>query len=421
MPHTLAVMLKRYRYRAYPTPDQEESLARLFGCVRVVFNDAIAARRQAHEAGASYPTLSELSRALTAAKTTPERAWLAEVSSVPLQQSLDNADRAYRSFFDSGKGKRKGHKVGAPRFRSRRDRRQSARFTRAASFRVTETPGGAGFVRLAKIGNVKFALSRTLPAAPSSVTVIREADGRYYVSFVVDAPARPAPAPLHSVAGIDLGLNHLAVIAYDDGSAIKVGNPRHLRKKLRKLARAQKEHARRVKGSANREKSRAKVAAIHRKVRETRADHHHKLARKIVDENQVIGLETLGISGLGRSSLAKSIHDAGWGLLVRLIEEKALEAGRTVIRAARDFPSTRLCSACGTIGEKKALHVRSWTCGCGTTHDRDTNAAVNLLHVAAGQAETKNDCGGALRRRPQTGARSRETVTIRKVSGVAAN
>jgi putative transposase len=401
-------MIKRYRYRLYPTRDQVEFLARSFGCARVVFNDALAVREEMFRAGEKAPSAAALMQAMSAAKKTPERAWLAEVSDVPLQQSIRDLDRAYTDFFRRLKAKT--GRAGKPRFKSSRDSTQSLRFTRA-HFRVEKINRTTGMLKLPKMDPVRMKLSRPLPSELSSVTVIREADGRYYASFVVDAPVRPAPAPVHPVAGIDLGLNHLAVIAYEDGSAFKVGNPRHLRKKLRKLARAQKEHARRQKGSTNRERSRAKVAAIHRKVRQTRADHHHKLARKIVDENQVIGLETLGISGLGRTRLAKSVYDASWGLLVRLIEEKALEAGRTVIRAARDFPSTRLCSVCGTIGEKKALHVRFWTCECGATHDRDINAAVNLLHVAAGQAETKNDCGGALSRRPRTGARSRETVT----------
>lgn len=385
--------MKRYRYRAYPTPDQEQSLARLYGCVRVVFNDVIAARNKARTEGAPYPKTAELSLALTRSKSTPEREWLTEVSSIPLQQALADADRAYRNFFDSITGRRKGRKAGAPRFKSRKDRRQAARFTRASRFQVRQTTHGVGFVRLAKIGDLRFALSRELPAEPSSVTVIREADGRYYVSFVMDAPNRPAPAPVRHAAGIDLGLNHLAVISYDDGTAEKIPNPRHLRKQLRKLATAQKELARRKKGSANREKTRARVAALHRKVRDTRSDHHHKLARRIVDENQVIGAETLGITALARTRLAKSVHDAGWGLLIRLIQEKAIEADRTLVLAPRSFPSTRLCSACGTIGEAKPLSVRSWACPCGAVHDRDINAAINLRNVAAGHAETVNACG----------------------------
>lgn len=384
----------------YPSPDQEQKLARLFGCVRTVFNDAVSARETAREQGLPYPTRAELSKSLTLAKQTPERVWLGEVSAVPLQQALSDAERAYTNFFRSISGTRKGSKVRAPRFKSRRDPLQTARFTRNSGFSVADgwknTGRRGGRLYLPKVGDLQISWSRKLPSDPSSVTVIRERDGRYFVSFVVDA--RPTPAPYATqAAGIDLGLNHLVTIAYSDGTSEKVDNPRYMRKELRKLARAQKEHARRAKGSANREKSRAKIASIHRRIRESRQDHHHKLARRIVDENQVISLETLGISGLGRTRLAKSIHDAGWGILIRLIEEKAHESGRTVVRSARDFPSTRLCSVCGTIGEKKPLHVRSWKCECGATHDRDVNAAVNLLNVAAGHAETKNACRGNVR------------------------
>lgn len=384
----------------YPSPDQEQKLARLFGCVRIVFNDAVSARESARREGLPYPTRAELSKDLTLAKRTPRRAWLGEVSAVPLQQALADAESAYMNFFRSIRGTRKGSKVSAPRFKSRRDPVQSARFTRNSGFNVADgwknTGQSGGRLYLPKVGDLQVSWSRKLPSDPSSVTVVREPDGRYFASFVVDAPIRRTQS-ITQMAGIDLGLNHLATIAYSDGTSEKVDNPRYMRKELRKLARAQKEHARRIKGSANREKSRVKVASIHRRIRESRLDHHHKLARRIVDENQVISLETLGISGLGRTRMAKSIHDAGWGLLVRLIEEKALESGRTVVRAARDFPSTRLCSACGTIGEKKPLNVRAWTCGCGAAHDRDINAAVNLLNVAAGHGETKNACRGDVR------------------------
>lgn len=403
--------MKRFRYRLYPDPSQEEFLARSFGCARVVFNDALALRQAAFADGEPVPSCGDLMKRMAVSKKTAERAWLAEVSDVALQQSLRDLDQAYRNFFSSVKGKRAGRKVSAPRFKSRKDNTATIRFTRAY-FRVRRIGRATALLSLPKMAPVKMMLSRPLPASPSSVTVIREADGRYYASFVVDAPVRVTPAAVHPVVGIDLGLNALAVLARTDGTKVKVRNPRHLRKQLRKLARAQKELARREKGSANRTKSRLKVAAIHRKVRETRSDHHHKLARKIVDENQVIGLETLGITGLGRTRLAKSIHDAGWGLLVRLIEEKAAEAGRTVVRAAREFPSTRLCSSCGTIGEKKPLHVRSWTCLCGVTHDRDINAAINIRNVAAGHAETLNACGGKVRPRP-VAAHPRETRTTR--------
>lgn len=402
-------MLKRYRYRAYPTGEQAHGAARAFGCARVVFNDFLAERRRLRDENRHREVpFSETTKSVTAlAKRTPERAWLSEVSSVVLQQSVRDAESAYRNWFDSLSGKRKGRKVGHPRFRSKRDHRQVARFTRNCGFRVRETTHGVGFVRLPKIGDVRFALSRSLPSGPSSVTLIRSASGVWHVSFVVEVPDE-APLPeTGRVAGIDLGLTDLAAIAYSDGTREKVASPRHLRAKERKLARAQRELARRQKGSANRAKSRVKVARIHEKVAATRLDHHHKLASRIVHENQVVGLETLSITGLARTRLARSIHDAGWGTLVRLIEEKARERGRTVVREDRFAPTTRTCSVCGVIGGKKPLSVREWQCEhCGSVLDRDYNAATNIM-VAAGRAETENACGGDVKRQPDRASRLR--------------
>ncbi|MCK0091712.1 transposase [Rhodococcus sp. F64268] len=391
-------MLKRYRCRAYPTGEQHRALSRLFGCCRVVFNDALAARESARRAGRPIPSKGELSAALTAAKATPERAWLAEVSSVPLQQSLADLHRAYANFFDSHTGKRKGRKVGAPRFK-RRTHRQSARFTRNAGFGVLEPGAGAGFVRLPKIGRVRYESSRPLPADPSSVTVIREADGRHYVSFVVDEPA-PAvvPASPARAAGVDVGLTDLATIVYDDGTREKIDNPRWLRSKERGLARAQRAYSRTMKGSKNRDKARRKVAAAHRKVRETRLDHHHKLALRLVRENQAVALEGLSVAGLARTRLAKSVHDAGWSTLRRLIEEKAARYGAVVHTISQWEPTSQVCAGCGVRDGKKPLDVRVWVCSsCGLVLDRDYNAAVNVM-LAAGLVERVNACGGSVRR-----------------------
>ena len=392
-------VLKRYRYRAYPDGSQIKALARVYGCVRVVFNDALATRENARRTGEPVPTRAQLSAALTVAKTTAERAWLGQVSAVPLQQALADADRAYRNFFDAVKGKRKGRRVGAPRFKSRKDRRQSARFTRNAGFTVTETTHGIGHVRLPKIGRVPFASSRPLPSDPSSVTVIREADGRYYLSFVVEVPVSAPPPETDRVVGVDVGLTNLAVTASSDGTREKVPNPRWLARKERALARAQRSLSRKQKGSQNREKARRKVAVLHRKVRDTRADHHHKLALRLVRENQTVALESLCITGLARTRLAKSVHDAGWGTLVRLIQEKATAHGRTVVRIGQWEPTSQVCSVCGTKDGPKLLDVRQWTCAaCGTVLDRDYNAAVNIM-VAAGLAETLNACGPDVRPR----------------------
>jgi len=384
-------VLVRYRYRAYPTPGQTQLLARAFGCARVVFNDALLARQDAYAAGEKISDTQVQRRVVTLAKTTPQRQWLGEVASVALVQACQDARRAYRNWFDSLSGKRKGRKVGHPRFRSRKDNRQSIRLTRNG-FSVT-----TGGVRVAKVGDVRVVWSRVLPSVPSSVTVIREADGRYYASFVVEVADTPLPQSTNDV-GIDLGLTNLAVLS--TGEVIE--NPRYLRRKARALARAQKSLARKTKGSIRRAKAVRRVAVQHRKVRDTRLDAHHKLAHRIACDNQAIYVEDLAVSGLARTRLAKSVADAGWSTLVRLLEEKALRCHRTVVKVSRWFPSSRLCSECGFNSGKKPLDVRSWTCTeCGVTHDRDLNAARNILvegrMVAAGLAETLNARGGGVR------------------------
>lgn len=390
--------MKRYRYRAYPDGDEKRALSKVFGCVRVVFNDVIAVRQASYLAGEPYPTAGELSkRLLTAAKRTPERAWLSEVSSVPLQQALRDADRAYRSFFDSMTGRRRGKRAGIPRFRTRRGK-QSARFTRNAGFRVEETTHGVGFLTLPKIGRIRFVLSRPVPSEPSSVTVIQEADGCYYVSFVVAAPDAERLEPVQRAAGVDVGLTHLAAITYSDGTRQKVPNPRWLRTKERDLARAQRSLSRKQRGSKNREKARRRVSVLHRNVRETRLDHHRKLALRLIRENQAIALEGLNVAGLARTRMGKSVNDAGWATLTRLIREKAADHGRDVRTISQCEPTSQLCSVCGAKDGPKPLHIRVWTCvECGTALDRDFNAAVNIM-VAAGLAETLNACGGDVRR-----------------------
>ena len=378
-------MIVRYRYRAYPTAAQAEMLARTFGCAHVVFNDALRLRDAAHDAGEKISDTEVQRRVVTLAKRTPRREWLGEVASVALVQACQDARRAYRNWFDSMSGKRKGREAGHPRFRSRKDNRQSARLTRNGF----ALHGGRVFI--AKVGNVRVRWSRPLPSGPSSATVIREADGRYYVSFVVKPDAEPLPATGRET-GIDVGLDRLAVTS--DGEII--ANPRFLRAKKRHLARAQRALSRKQKGSANRAKARHRVAVLHRKVRETRIDHAHKTALRLVRDSQAVYAEDLAVAGLARTRLAKSVHDAGWSQLLRLLEEKAQYYGRTFHRIGRFVPSGQVCSACGVKDGPKPLSVRTWTCGaCGAVHDRDVNAAGNIL--AAGQADRLNACRGDVR------------------------
>lgn len=379
-------MQLRYNYRLYPDTAQREALARSFGCARVVFNDGLRARQQARAEGLPYLSDAELSKRVTAMKATPERAWLGDVSSVVLQQALADLNVAYRNFFASVSGKRKGRKVAPPRFRSRKDNRQAIRFTKNARFKVLDN----GRLRLPKIGDLPLRWSRQLPADPSSVTVIKDAAGRYFASFVVRATEDPLP-PSDSEVGIDLGLTHFAVLS--DG--MKVVAPKFLRRAARKLRRLQQDLSRKAKGSNRRKKAVVKVARAHTQVADTRRDWQHKLSTSIIRDNQAVYVEDLCVVGLGRTRLAKSVHDAGWASFTGMLEYKAIRYGRTFARVDRFFPSTRLCSDCGRINDKMALDVRSWHCSCGSTHDRDHNAAKNVL--AAGQADNSNDRGAQVR------------------------
>ncbi|MFI6280575.1 RNA-guided endonuclease InsQ/TnpB family protein [Streptomyces sp. NPDC050988] len=374
-------MQLRYAFRLYPEPGQRRALARAFGCARVVFNDAVRAREDARATKEPYPKAGTLSQQLiTQAKNTPARSWLAEVSSVVLQQALRDVEKAYRNFFASLKGERKGPGVGAPRFRSRKDARQAIRFTANARWKITEK----GWLLLPKIGEVRVKWSRVLPAVPSSVTVILDSAGRYFASFVIDTGpdngrARwDGPDP-DSAIGIDLGLTHFAVLS--DGT--RIDSPRFLRRAEKKLKRVQRELSRRQKGSKNRAKGRLKVARAHASVADARKEFHHQLSTRLIRENQAVAVEDLAVSGLARTRLAKSVHDAGWSQFVSMLAYKAERYGRTFIRVGRFEPTSQVCSACGHRGGPKPLDVREWTCpACGILHDRDVNAAKNVKRAA---------------------------------------
>jgi putative transposase len=383
----------RYNFRLYPTLGQRIALARTFGCARTVYNDALRARETARSEGLPFPKSGDLQKQLiTQAKKTPEREWLSNAPVGVLQQSLRDLDTAYRNFFDSLSGKRKGPKVGAPRFKSKRGSRQVARYTRSDCFKVTPN----GKLRLPKVGEVSVRWSRELPSDPSSVTVIKDASGRYFASFVVMTDGTEELPETTSEVGIDLGLTHFAVMS--DGR--KVRAPKLFRRAEKKLRKAQQNLSRKQKGSANRKKAVVKVARAHARTADARRDFHHKLSTTIIRENQAMYVEDLAVNGLARTRLAKSVHDAGWSAFVTMLEYKAARYGRTFARVGRFFPSSQLCSACDVKDGPKPLDVREWTCpDCLTVHDRDVNAALNIRTegrriVAAGRAETLNACGG---------------------------
>ncbi|MFD6492512.1 RNA-guided endonuclease InsQ/TnpB family protein [Streptomyces sp. NPDC060188] len=384
-------MQLRYSFRLYPDPGQRRALAKAFGCARVVFNDAARAREEARAAKQPFPKAAELSkRLITEAKQTVERSWLGEVSAVVLQQSLRDVETAYRNFFASLKGDRKGPKVGAPHFKSRKDKRQSIRFTANARWNITDK----GHLSLPKIGAVKVKWSRTLPTTPSSVTVIKDAAGRYFASFVIDtdpaADAARMPETDRTI-GIDLGLTHFAVLS--DGT--KIDSPRFLRRAEKKLKKTQRELSRKQKGSKNRAKARLKVARAHATVADARREFHHQLSTQLISENQGIAVEDLSVAGLARTRLAKSVHDAGWASFVGMLKYKAARYGRILVRIGRFEPTSQTCSTCGVKDGPKSLNVREWTCAaCGTVHDRDHNAAINVK-TAAGLAVSA--CGAPVR------------------------
>ncbi|MFE9937802.1 RNA-guided endonuclease InsQ/TnpB family protein [Streptomyces hirsutus] len=384
-------MQLRYSFRLYPDHAQRSALSRAFGCARVVFNDALRAREDARAAGGPIPKAGELStRLITQAKQTEARSWLREASAVVLQQSLRDAETAYKNFFTSLKGERKGPRLGAPRFKSRKDARQSIRFTANARWSVTDS----GRLSLPKIGTVKVKWSRTLPAPPTSVTVIKDAAGRYFASFVIDTdPAADAARMPDSdqTVGIDLGLTHFAIL--DDGT--KIDSPLFLRRAEKKLKKAQRELSRKRKGSKNREKARLKVARAHAQVADARREFHHQLSTKLIRENQAIGVEDLAVHGLARTQLAKSVHDAGWSQFVAMLVYKADRYERTLIKIGRFVPTSQTCSHCDHVDGPKPLHIREWTCpACGALLDRDINSARNVKK-AAGLAVSA--CGAPVR------------------------
>jgi putative transposase len=374
----------RYRYRIYPNIAQRRMLARTFGCVRVVFNDALRLRQEEYQANGTTISSGELQkRLITQAKHTVERCWLAEVSNIALQQSVQDAGLAFKNFFQSLKGQRKGKKVGFPRFK-RKSNTQAFRLTRGG-FAIRDN----GKLYVAKIGEVKVEWSRELPSEPSSVTVKQDAAGRYFVSFVCEVEPIQHPASNTGV-GIDLGITTFATLSTGE----KVANPRILQRQLKRLRRLQKSLSRKVKGSNRREVARRKVARLHARIKDTRSDFLHKLSTKLVRENQAIVLEDLNVSGMVKNRrLARAISDVGWRQFRAMLEAKAICYDREIQVISRWEPTSQRCSCCGELGGKKPLDVRRWTClHCGAEHDRDVNAAVNIKNVAAGHAETLNAC-----------------------------
>src|SRR5947208_1167619 len=374
-------MRTAHKCRAYPTPEQESVLNRTFGCVRVVWNRTLAWRHGRYHGQQARTDFAQANAYLTAMKASEGLDWLNEVSSVPLQQAIRHQQVAFSNFF-AGRAR-------YPRYKSRNGR-QSAEYTRSG-FRYRD-----GRLFLAKMSTpLAFAWSwpDIDPASidPTTVTVSRDPCGRWYISLAVDV-ADPVQLPATgAVVGVDLGIKDFAVTS--DGE--KIPNPRRLARRERNLARYQRRLARCQKGSANRAKARAKVARAHRKARASRQDFLHRASVRLVRDHDVIVIEDLNVAGMVRNrSLAKAISDCGWGEFRRMIGYKAARAGRHLIVIDRWYPSSKTCSSCGHLLAELSLSTRTWQCpSCGIRHDRDINAAKNIL--AAGLAVTA--CGGDVR------------------------
>jgi putative transposase len=372
-------MKQRWTFRAYPTPKQAHQLTCTFGCVRYVWNWALHLRSEAYAARQERISYLETSRRLTTLKHDPDSAWLQEVSCVPLQQALRDLQTAFLNFFEQ--------RAAYPQFK-KKNRRQSAEFTRRGfSFDPTTKA-----LSLAKIGVLKIRWSRDVIPMPSSVRMVKTTTGKYFVSLVVET------APIHwpksgETVGLDFGVTHLATLSTGE----TIDNPRYAERQQRRLALLQRRLARKQKGSRRREAAKHRVAIIHERIRQARQDALHKLTTALVKRFDVIYLEDLNLRGMGQNhSLARVLSDAAIGTTRRLLEAKAARYGKTIVTIDRFFPSSKTCSTCGHCVDELPLSIRSWACPvCRTIHDRDVNAAKNIL--AAGQAVAAHGAG----RRPQ--------------------
>ena len=370
---------RAYKYRFYPTPEQAKQLARTFGCVRYVYNRALTERSRAWTQEQRRVTQAETSKMLTNWKRDPETAWLTEPSKGPLQATLRHLQDAYTRFWNK--------QARYPKFKKKGRSKDSATY-----FRNCFTYRN-GQIKLAKQSEpLDIRWSRPLPdgADPSQVTVSRDSAGRYHISILVDDTVTSCP-PTDTTVGIDAGITTLYTLSTGE----KITNPRHEKKDQEKLARAQRQLSKKKKGSKNREKARQKVARIHARIADRRRDYLHKLSTRLVRENQVIAIEDLSVRNMMKNhSLARAISDASWTQFRTMLEYKADWYGREIIAIDRFYPSSKTCSTCGMLQDSMPLNIRDWTCPkCGKTHDRDVNAAKNIL--AAGLAVSA--CGDGVR------------------------
>ncbi len=367
---------RAYKYRFYPTDEQRVILAQTFGCVRYVYNWGLHTRSSAYKERGEKLYYNELAAMLPDLKR--QYSWLADVSSVPIQQSLRHLDRAYKNFFE-GRAK-------YPTFKKRRN-------TQSATYASNAFTWEHGQLTLAKMNEpLAITFHRVFPqdSKPSSVTISKDCADRYFVSMLFEEEINPLQSVTVQV-GLDLGLKSMVILSTGEA----VGNPRFYAKDEKRLAKAQRRHAKKKKGSKNREKARRKVARVHARINDRRRDYQHKLSTRIVHENQVICVESLAVKNMVKNHcLAKAISDVGWGEFVRQLEYKSQWYGRTLVKIDRWYPSSKTCHDCKHVVEDLPLDVREWVCPeCGISHDRDINAAKNIL----AEGLSVSACGGGVR------------------------
>lgn len=379
-------MQKAFKVTLAPNRSQILQIHRTVGCARFVYNHFLARRKEVYDTTKQTLGYNACSAELTGLKK--ELMWLKEVDKFALQNALKNLDTAYRNFFDGLTGKRP--RMGFPGFKKRHGPKQAYR----TNLTNNNIQLAENRLKLPKLGWVKFHKSQEVTGRILNVTVTVTKAGRYVASILCETEVNPYPA-VDTAVGLDLGLKSYLTTS----DAVTVENPKYYRARQRKLRRAHKKLSHCEKGSNNRAKAKIKLARVYEQVSNQREDFLHKLSTNLIRENAVIGLESLNIKGMVKNrKLSKSIMDAGWGGFVRMLEYKARWHGRTVQKVDPFFPSSQLCSSCGTKNPAvKALGVRHWTCLCGAEHDRDLNAALNIRNealrlVAVGSPETLNAC-----------------------------
>lgn len=367
-------MKVRQTYRCYPSPRQQRELGKLFGCVRLIYNKALRLRTDSYRESKTSVNYEQTSAALTKWKQERDLDFLNKVSCVPLQQTLRNLQTAFRVFFE----KRSAY----PRFKSKRGK-QTAEFTRSA-FKYEPLNRN---LSLAKIGRLDVHWSREFDSMPSTVTITKCPDGRYFVTLCLDETVT-ALSKTGDAVGIDLGISRLATLSNGE----RIPNPKHLGTKLKKLAKLQRVLSRRRKGSGRWHRQRRKIARLHSRIADTRKDHLDKVTTDLVRRFDVLCIEDLNMRSMSSNrNLARAIGDTGWGMMRQMLEYKAGWYGKEVKVVDRFFPSSKRCHICGFVVEKLPLSVREWDCPeCKAHHDRDENAAKNIL--AAGHAVTARGC-----------------------------